>query len=68
MPLASAGPLVLPADLLALVTEHAGRTGMQPVDWLARAIRAHAKVPATAAERKRASRARHASVTKGGTS
>jgi len=64
---ASLGPL--PADVVALVREHAGRAGLAPAEWLARAARAYAKVPATAAERMRASRARKAEAkpTKGGT-
>ncbi len=59
----------LPAAVSALVLDHAGRAGLAPAEWLARAARAYAKVPATPAERMRASRARKAVAkpTKGGT-
>jgi hypothetical protein len=53
---AAVGPL--PADVVALALEHAGRAGLAPAEWLGRAARAYARVPASAAERKRASRAR----------
>ena len=49
---------VLPAEVRPLAQEHAERVGLAPGEWLARAGRAFAKVPATAAERKRASRER----------
>lgn len=51
-------PWVLPADVQPLAHEHAARVGLAPGEWLARAARAFAKVPATAAERMRASRER----------
>lgn len=54
------GAVELPPDVMALVGEHAGRLGLSARDWLIRAARAYAKAPATAAERKRASRARKA--------
>ncbi len=59
----------LPAAVVALVLDHAGRAGLAPAEWVARAVRAYAKVPATSAERMRASRARKAAAktTKGGT-
>jgi hypothetical protein len=51
-------PWVLPAEVQPLAQEHAERVGLAPGEWLARAARAFAKVPATAAERMRASRER----------
>lgn len=48
----------LQAEVVALVLDHAGRAGLAPDEWVARAVRAYAKVPATSAERMRASRAR----------
>lgn len=53
---ASLGPL--PAAELALVREHAGRAELAPAEWIARAIRAYAQVPASAAQRQRAARER----------
>jgi hypothetical protein len=59
---ADAGALAgcLPADVLALVREHAARGGLAPAEWLGRAARAYAQEPASAAERQRASRERRA--------
>lgn len=48
----------LSAAVEALVLDHAGRAGLTPAEWVARAVRAYAKAPATAAERMRASRER----------
>lgn len=48
----------LPADVVALVREHAGRAGLVPAEWLARAARAYAQEPASGAERMRAVRER----------
>lgn len=55
---AQVGPL--PADVLAVVLDKARAADVAPVEWLTRAIRAHAQAPATAAERQRAYRARKA--------
>lgn len=48
----------LPADAIATALDRAGASGMQPAEWVARAIRAYANAAATAAYRKRVSRER----------
>lgn len=54
--------VVLPEELAGLASVHARRLGLSLDDFMARAIRAYAKAPATPAERQRSRRERQKRV------